>query len=544
MDPRNNLKEQALALEESEQWQDALAIFLQLAGEGGPASTDPAIWNRIGNLQVRLGNAHDAVTSYGRGATLFDDAGLVNNAIALRRKSLQAEPERAETHLEIARLAQRQGFAKDARSALDDYERLAPAAERSDDAFALQDLVSDDVRPPAMPPETPAADISDMLVPNAPEHDDTSIDLEEIAPLEGFETTASEETESSAGDRDDEDNGGVLPLLDLPDIEEAAREPAEEEGAPPELSVLQRRVAADESDLDARESLVRLLYEQGDLQEMRQVAEATHATLAAAGRYSDAADMVGLLLQYGPTDTALLQKRVEYASLSGESSQIVAAYLALARHLKNSAGSEKAGVVYKRILELDPQNEEARKALAAREYVDFAAMVLEDEPVSQTRFVVDAEEPSGDEDQDFAEILNVFKQKLAEHIDPADAASHYDLGLAFKEMGLLDEAIAEFQVALRAGASTVATLELLGECFCDLRKPTMAVRVLEYALKQGTPDSDLLGVYYWLARAEEDLGRPARAMELYERISAVDSRFRDASRRLQSLRGGEDPRTF
>jgi hypothetical protein len=41
--------------------------------------------------------------------------------------------------------------------------------------------------------------------------------------------------------------------------------------------------------------------------------------------------------------------------------------------------------------------------------------------------------------------------KLAEHVGVEVAGSHYDLGLAFMELGLIDEAISEFQVALRHG---------------------------------------------------------------------------------------------
>ena len=58
--------------------------------------------------------------------------------------------------------------------------------------------------------------------------------------------------------------------------------------------------------------------------------------------------------------------------------------------------------------------------------------------------VVAEEEPSGNEDADFADMLRKFKQGVAANVDVEDYQSHYDLAIAFKEMGLLDEAIAEF----------------------------------------------------------------------------------------------------
>jgi len=150
---------------------------------------------------------------------------------------------------------------------------------------------------------------------------------------------------------------------------------------------------------------------------------------------------------------------------------------------------------------------------------------------------VEEREPSGDEERDFAEMLAHFRQKVAENIEVEDATSHYDLGLAFKEMGLVDEAISEFQVALRGGANPLATLELLGQCFVEKGQYAVAARVLDRALRiPNASDADLVGVLYQLGRSEEALGRPRQAVDYYERVLSVDIRFRDAGRRIDALR--------
>ena len=159
---------------------------------------------------------------------------------------------------------------------------------------------------------------------------------------------------------------------------------------------------------------------------------------------------------------------------------------------------------------------------------------------STTRFVVEEKEPSGDEDRDFAEMLANFRQKVAENIDVEDNASHYDLGVAFMEMGLVDEAIAQFQVALRGGANPLATLELLGQCFVEKGQFAVAGRVLDRALRlPGVADGDLVGVLYLLGRIEEASDRPGTALEFYERVVSVDIRFRDTSTRIDRLRAGQ-----
>jgi tetratricopeptide (TPR) repeat protein len=119
---------------------------------------------------------------------------------------------------------------------------------------------------------------------------------------------------------------------------------------------------------------------------------------------------------------------------------------------------------------------------------------------------VQAEQPTGDDARDLEEILALFREKVAQKIDPKDAASHYDLGLAFKEMGLYGDAIAQLQAALRAGASPLATLEVLGECFIESGDPELAARILDRATQlQSAREEDLVGVRHWLARAREAL---------------------------------------
>jgi tetratricopeptide (TPR) repeat protein len=172
--------------------------------------------------------------------------------------------------------------------------------------------------------------------------------------------------------------------------------------------------------------------------------------------------------------------------------------------------------------------------------VDLGALILgdEDERAPTTRFIVEEKEPTGDEDRDFADMLAHFRQKVAENIEAEDSSSHYDLGLAFKEMGLIDEAIAEFQVALRGGANPLATLEVLGQCFVEKGQYPVASRVLERALRlPDVADAELVGVLYHLGRSHEALGNSAQAVELYERVLSVDIRFRDAARRADALRG-------
>jgi len=175
-------------------------------------------------------------------------------------------------------------------------------------------------------------------------------------------------------------------------------------------------------------------------------------------------------------------------------------------------------------------------APAKDQYIDLGEFLTGDDEKETTRFRVQETAPTGDEDRDFAELLSQFKSKVQEHLPPEDAAAHYDLGLAFKEMGLTDEAIGEFQIALRAGHMRLRVYEELGQCFLEKEQYNVAEKVLRRALDLKFDDElELLGVYYHLGRAYEALGRRDEARDAYERVLGMDINFGDVTDRLARL---------
>jgi tetratricopeptide (TPR) repeat protein len=186
----------------------------------------------------------------------------------------------------------------------------------------------------------------------------------------------------------------------------------------------------------------------------------------------------------------------------------------------------------------------ARPPIAAssdESFVNLSEWLRDEEPHKSTRMVVDgAEEPQ--EQQDFAEMLTKFKQGVTSNVDDTDHESHYDLGVAYKEMGLLDEAISEFQKALRGTEQRVRTYEALGQCFVEKRQYQIAMTILLRALNDaGASDDTLVGVLYLLGYASESLQKWEDAVGYYERVFTVDIQFRDVGDRLSAVerKGGK-----
>ncbi|HSW31943.1 MAG TPA: tetratricopeptide repeat protein [Longimicrobiales bacterium] len=252
-----------------------------------------------------------------------------------------------------------------------------------------------------------------------------------------------------------------------------------------------------------------------------------------------------------PDDVQLRQRMVELAYQSGDERIMVEAFLGLGDTLQRTGQGARAKAAYQQVLQFEPENAAAKAALgqapvaskpvrevaAHQDYVDLGALILGDAEEKTTRFTVAYEEPTGDDQADFARMLSQFKEKVSQNLGADDVRAHYDLGTAYKEMGLLDEAVAEFQQALRASSSHLPTYEVLGQTFIEMGKTEAAVRTLERALEAPFEiEDELIAIYYYLGRAYETQGNREGAVEFYDRVFSLDINFADVTERLRALR--------
>lgn len=169
-------------------------------------------------------------------------------------------------------------------------------------------------------------------------------------------------------------------------------------------------------------------------------------------------------------------------------------------------------------------------------FVDLADWLREDTGPRSYRMVASDDKRIGEEQADFTDMLEKFKAGVAANVDDEDFDSHYDLGIAYREMGLIDEAVAEFQKALRGSAQRLRAYEALGQCFVDRGEYDVAITTLSRALREpGLEDEDLIGVLYLLGFASEEGKKPRDAAAYYQRVFAVDVDFRDVSKRLKHM---------
>jgi tetratricopeptide (TPR) repeat protein len=143
-----------------------------------------------------------------------------------------------------------------------------------------------------------------------------------------------------------------------------------------------------------------------------------------------------------------------------------------------------------------------------------------------------------------SDILSELREETSEEAEPEeDPETHYNLGIAFKEMGLLDEAIGELQKVCHAvdrGApfsQPIQALTWLAQCLVDKGAPEAAVRWYQKALQlPGLDSGSRCSIYYDLASAYQASGDDKAALTNFMEVYGSNIDFRDVASRIKALK--------
>ena len=199
-----------------------------------------------------------------------------------------------------------------------------------------------------------------------------------------------------------------------------------------------------------------------------------------------------------------------------------------------------------RIADSPTETSEARPAAARAEPfvipADPAPMTAEaarmaDEPPM-------APEPAGSDngssggivgDADVAQVIDHFREAIGEQLSATDHASHYDLGMTYFEMDLIEEAVPEFQKALGGIAVRRQCLELLASCYSRLGSPDRAATHERAAMAADQGDGGEVELRYELACCLEDAGHLEDARAVLRQVLTQAPGYGDARERLAAL---------
>jgi tetratricopeptide (TPR) repeat protein len=143
------------------------------------------------------------------------------------------------------------------------------------------------------------------------------------------------------------------------------------------------------------------------------------------------------------------------------------------------------------------------------------------------------------EEQSLEEIVEGFKKGMAETLSADDYDTHYNLGIAYREMELVDEAIGEFQLAAKDPRYLVDCCSLLALCFLEKGFPELAVKWYKEGLESPTiSEEETLGLWYELGDLYVSIGEEEQARQQFVEIYGINSSYRDVGRKLEEMSQG------
>jgi pilus assembly protein FimV len=174
----------------------------------------------------------------------------------------------------------------------------------------------------------------------------------------------------------------------------------------------------------------------------------------------------------------------------------------------------------------------------SEEFFDLASE-LRDELSSIT---VPAQPVTSADDQSLDDIFEEFKKGVEQQVAKEDAGTHYNLGVAYKEMGLLDDAIGEFTLTPDGDPKFVQSRHLLGLCYMAKGEYHKAITEIQKALNHsessGGKQQEWIGMHYDLGLAYQGAANGEGALAQFQWVHDAKPGYRDADAKLAELKKG------
>jgi tetratricopeptide (TPR) repeat protein len=133
-------------------------------------------------------------------------------------------------------------------------------------------------------------------------------------------------------------------------------------------------------------------------------------------------------------------------------------------------------------------------------------------------------------------VFSQFKAGVEKQVSRSDYATHYDLGVAYREMGLLEDAIAEFRIAAGDHQRAVAAETMIAGCQSGLGRFDDALAMLNRVIERpGLDEGQRLAAQYEIGKVYETQGRREEALGVYNDILRKDPGFADVVDRIDAI---------
>jgi len=177
------------------------------------------------------------------------------------------------------------------------------------------------------------------------------------------------------------------------------------------------------------------------------------------------------------------------------------------------------------------------KEISERKYFDLAAQI--DQEMEAIKQII-TQQRKGDTsvvEKELSSIVTEFKSRVDEKIGTADLESRFNLGIAYLEQDLLDEAIKEFTLASQDRTWEMECYTNLGECYKRKNEFSEAIKWYEKAINLVDDDSiQAFALKYEIASLYEEQSELDKALKLFNEVKDWNAEYGDVTARIENLR--------
>jgi tetratricopeptide (TPR) repeat protein len=209
---------------------------------------------------------------------------------------------------------------------------------------------------------------------------------------------------------------------------------------------------------------------------------------------------------------------------------------------------DEAIAIYERLRSITPDNKEIiQKLEAAKSKESVTYNPVDDMPVivgeeETTSFSLSDEEESEEDTSDVQmdkavmDVFQQFKESVDKEVSVDDYETHYELGIAYREMGMLDDAVQEFRYNGNDINYMIKSAIMLSQCYLDKELYEEALQEYLKIMQKVSEDNELyLELQYSMSEIFEKIGQSEKAIIGYKKILQKDPSFRDVSKKIASF---------
>ena len=251
------------------------------------------------------------------------------------------------------------------------------------------------------------------------------------------------------------------------------------------------------------------------------------------GLFTQARAIVSELQLTLPDHPLVLDKAREIEELAAASSGVSAVAQPLIQPQASSIPADMASEPPEMELEYEELEPGDEGFDFAEKLAEELAEVAEIAPIDEGAEMIDVET-----------VFEQFKAGVAEQVSDDDSDTHFDLGIAYKEMGLYPDARREFQVAMSDPRRRCLCWTMIGLIYMEEGQPRDAIEAFQSGLESPEKTAtEAVGLHYELAMACEVGGLTDQARLHYEFVFQREPQYREVGQRLQRLGGpsGDNP---